>query len=79
MSVLAVVVYAAMVTGAVAAVAALAVPRLRRQLFWLAAGMFTVVGVLGILSIGILFLAAAAACVVVATRTSDEASPDTRA
>ena len=71
MSVLTVVVYAAMVTGAMAVVAALAVPRLRRQLFWLAAGLFTVVGVLGILSIGILFLAAAAVCVWMATRTGD--------
>ena len=79
MNILTVVVYGAMAAGAVAAVAAVAVPRLRRQLFWLAAGMFTVVGVLGILSIGILFLAAAAVCVVLATRTSDEASPHTRA
>jgi hypothetical protein len=70
MNVLTVVVYAAMVTGAVAVIAAVAAPRLRRQLFWLAAGMFTVDGVLGILSIGILFLAAAAVCVWLATRPS---------
>jgi hypothetical protein len=75
MNVLTVVVYAAMVIGAAAVIAGVAVPRLRRPMFWLAAGMFTVVGVLGILSIGILFLAAAVVCVWVAARTGHAPRP----
>lgn len=57
--------------GAVAAVGvAVAIPSRRRDALLVASVLFLVAGVLGILSIGILFIVAAVACGVVATRTT---------
>jgi hypothetical protein len=70
MNVLTVVAYGAMAGAVVMVITAIVVPRLRSPLLWVAAGMFTVVGVLGILSIGILFLAAAVVCAWMAARAA---------
>lgn len=60
------------VAGAVAAVAvAVTMPARRREALILAGVLFLVAGVLGILSIGMLFIVAAIVCGVVALRTRE--------
>lgn len=61
--------YGAVVSAAAAAVGAVFVARRRRILLTVAAGMFTVAGAIGIFSIGIVFLAGAAACAGLAVRS----------
>jgi hypothetical protein len=63
---LAMVLWGAAALGVIAAIAAIALPRLRRVLFVVAAVLFLPIGVLGIMSIGAVFLVAAGACVVAA-------------
>lgn len=76
-TVLAVVWFAAVIGGAVAAVAGLVTHRARRRVSLVSAGMcFGVAGVLGILSIGILFVALSAACLVAASRAGDAPAND---
>ena len=50
------------ISGGVAVVAAIVAQEHRRGLLLTAAGLFTIAGVLGILSIGVLFLVAAGLC-----------------
>jgi hypothetical protein len=65
--------FAAVLGGALAALAAVLTRRARRRIALLVAGScFGVAGTLGILSIGIFFLAVAMVCLVVATRIGDE-------
>lgn len=59
-------------TGAAAVLVALARPRLRRSALAAAAAAFVVAGILGILSIGILFLLAAVGCGVLAMKASSD-------
>jgi hypothetical protein len=63
---LAVVLWGAAALGVIAAISAIALPQLRRVLFFVAAVLFLPIGVLGIMSIGAAFLVAAAACLVAA-------------
>lgn len=56
------------VLGVGAVVAALAMPRHRTTAWWVAAGAFGLAGVLGILSIGLVFLVAAVGCAMMAVR-----------
>lgn len=64
--ILAVVWWLAVVGGAAALVVAVVSPQRRAVSLWVAAGLWVVPGILGILSIGILFLVAAVACGVAA-------------
>lgn len=64
----AVLLWFAAAAGAVAATAAVRLPGLRRVLLVVAAILFLPIGILGILSVGALFLAAAAVCLVAAVR-----------
>lgn len=68
MTALTVAFYVALVMAVIASAGAVAPPR-RRQLLAVAAGAYAVAGVLGILSIGIVFLAAAVVCALLALRT----------
>jgi hypothetical protein len=52
--------------GVIAVVAAIVLPHRRRAALLVGAALFLPIGVLGILSIGIVFLIAAVACVIVA-------------
>jgi hypothetical protein len=61
---IAVVLWGAAALGVIAAVSAVALPRRRSVLFLVAAVLFLPIGVLGILSIGVVFLAAVVACLV---------------
>lgn len=56
------------VLGVGAVVAAVAMPRHRTTAWWVAAGAFGLAGVLGILSIGLVFLVASVGCAVMAMR-----------
>ena len=60
--------FAAAASGIVASVLAAFLPGRRRTLLLVAAGGFTVAGVLGILSIGMVFIAAAVVCRQLANR-----------
>ena len=55
--------------GGLAALTAAVAPRVRRKALFTASALLLLAGVLGILSIGVLFLVAATACAVLATRT----------
>ena len=66
---LTIIVYAALGIAGAAIVGAVLMPHQRAQLLALACLGFVVAGVLGILSIGLLFLIAAAVCAVLAFRT----------
>jgi hypothetical protein len=68
MDALSVIWFSAAVGGAVAALAGLLLHVWRQQLLLVSAGCFLVCGILGILSIGLLFLALAAILIVVAVR-----------
>lgn len=57
-------------TGITAVVVSLVRPAARRTALLVSAGAFAVAGVLGILSIGVIFLVAASACGVLAVRHS---------
>ncbi|HVE73813.1 MAG TPA: hypothetical protein VNA30_01795 [Mycobacteriales bacterium] len=61
--------YLCAIGGAVALVAGVANRRYRRTCLVVAASLFAIAGVLGILSIGVLFLVASALCAVGAWRT----------
>lgn len=61
--------YAAATGGAVTGLTGLFLHAWRQQLFLASAGCFLVCGILGILSIGLLFLALAALLIVVAIRS----------
>lgn len=61
-AILSVVFWLAVVGGAVALVVAVASPQQRVASLWVAAGLWVVPEILGIMSIGILFLVAAVAC-----------------
>lgn len=50
------------IAGSVASLAAITAPEHRRGFLLTAAGLFTIAGVLGILSVGVLFLVAAGLC-----------------
>jgi hypothetical protein len=67
--------WAATGAGVLSVVVAPAVPHLRRTLFVVAAVLFLPIGILGILSVGGLFLLAAAACVVAAARSGRDRPP----
>lgn len=60
----------ATVTGIAGVVVSLVRPAVRRTALLIGAAAFTVAGVLGILSIGIIFLAAAVACGILAAKQS---------
>ena len=69
MNALNVVFYLALASAVALTIGGLAVPRRRQQLLFAAAGAFGIAGVLGILSIGALFLLAGVVCLVVAARS----------
>lgn len=56
------------VAGGVASLAAITAPKNRRGLLLAAAGLFTIAGVLGILSVGVMFLLAAGLCAALGLR-----------
>lgn len=68
MSVLSVVWFTSAIGGALAAVVGLLVPKVRRWALLVAGAGFSIAGVLGILSIGILFLGLAAFCFIGASK-----------
>ena len=68
MNVLNVVWYGSLVVAVAASVAAPLLPRPRARLLVLAGVFYAVAGVLGILSIGVIFLVAAALCFALAAR-----------
>jgi hypothetical protein len=68
MDLLTVIWWAAVVVGVVSILLAVGLASRRSELLVLAGGSFALAGVLGILSIGVIFLAAAAVCIAVATR-----------
>lgn len=72
---LAMALWGAAALGVVAAIAAIALRQLRRVLFVVAAVLFLPIGVLGIMSIGAIFLAAATACIVAAVLARGDARP----
>ena len=74
---LAMVLWGAAGLGVFAAISAIALPRLRRVLFVVAAVLFLPIGVMGILSIGVVFLVAAAACIVAAVLADGRPRPRT--
>jgi hypothetical protein len=63
--------------GVVAAISAIALPRLRTALFVVAAVLFLPIGVLGIMSVGVVFLVAAGACIVAAVLARQGRRPRT--
>lgn len=75
MNTLSVVLYAALLIAVVASVAAIVSPRLRTRLLVVAATFYAVAGVLGIVSIGVVFLLAAVLCFAVAAREKLSAPP----
>lgn len=74
MKALSVVFYGSLSVAVVACVAAAASPRLRARLLVLAGVFYAVAGVLGILSIGVIFVAAAVLCFALAARARASAS-----
>lgn len=69
---LSVVWFAAVIGGAIAAVAGLSTRRARRRVPLVTAGVcFGLAGVLGILSIGVIFVALSAMCFVATSRAGD--------
>ncbi len=74
---LAMVLWGAAAFGVIAAISAITLPRLRRVLFLVAAVLFLPIGVLGILSIGVVFLLAAVACLVAAVLARGDSRPRT--
>lgn len=68
MNVLTFVFYGALASAVAASVGAVVVPTARTRLLVAAAVLYGVAGVLGILSIGLLFLVAATVCAVLALR-----------
>lgn len=71
---LSVVFYGALLVAVAASVAAVVSPRLRTRLLVLAGVLYTSAGVLGILSIGVIFLGAAVLCFALAARGRAAAS-----
>ena len=69
--------FASAIAGVIAALGALAVRRQRASLLVVAGACFAVAGVLGILSIGILFLALSVACFAASGRPGAYRSADT--
>ncbi len=69
MAVLALIWWTAAIGGLVAGLVGITVRSRRRESLLIAGGLFAVAGVLGILSIGIIFVVFSAACIVAATRT----------
>lgn len=74
---LAMVLWGAAALGVVAAISAIVLPQLRRILFVVAAVLFLPIGVLGIMSIGVVFLVAAGACIVAAVLAGGGRRPGT--
>lgn len=70
MNALSVVMYGSLLVAVVACVAAVASPHVRARALALAGFFYGVAGVLGILSIGLLFLVAAALCFALAARVN---------
>ena len=76
---LAVIWFAAAIGGAIAAIVGLSTHRALRRVALSAAGvLFGIAGVLGILSIGIVFMAISAVCFVTAARATDAAAATRR-
>ncbi len=78
MNALNVVFYLSLAAAVVLTVAAMFIPQWRRRLLFAAAGLYTLIGVVGILSVGVLFLAIAVVCVVVASRSEGASTPKAR-
>lgn len=78
-TVLALLLWGLAAAGVVAVVLAVTVPRLRVRLLVAAAVLFLPIGILGILSIGWLFLAAAAGCLAAAVATARRGTTSTPA
>ena len=73
MSVLTVVFYGLVLAGVAAGLAGLMAPSVRSRMFLAAAASFGLAGVLGILSIGVVFIAASIVCVLAAVRSRETA------
>ncbi|MGB0111649.1 MAG: hypothetical protein WBP59_00370 [Ilumatobacteraceae bacterium] len=68
--------FTAAIGGVIAAVLAVATETRRQSLLMVAGGCFAIAGILGILSIGLMFLIAAAACFARATTTGGSTPVD---
>lgn len=68
MNALSVIFYGSLFVAVATSIVAVASPRLRTRLLIAAAALYAVAGVLGILSVGVLLLAAAAICATLAMR-----------